>query len=405
MTKSVCVIGLGYIGMPTACLIANGGYNVTCVDTNLNIINNLKSGNIHINESGLDTLFHNAWINKRFTFATTVIHCDVYIICVPTPFNYENEMRKPDMSHVINAVNSIKPVLRSGDLIILESTSPVGTTKYIYDMLKMDSVENFELNISYCPERVIPGNIVNELVNNDRIIGGYNNKSSELTYEFYKTFVKGNLHLTNSFTAEMCKLAENSFRDVNIAFANELSLICNNLNIDVNEVINFANFHPRVNILNPGIGVGGHCISVDPWFIVFSDPINSIMIKTARLINDNKTSWVIDKIITHINASKATINNVSIFGLSYKPDTDDLRESPAVKVYNRLKNYDFTLSAVEPNIVNSDKFNLISINQALLNSDLIIILVAHKEFKKIVETLSFEYHMNKIKILDFVNLL
>ena len=294
--NSISIIGLGYIGLPTAALLASKGFKIKGIDINKNVVKNINEGKVHIVEPGLEAYVRSAVAKGNLKAYTEVQASHIYIICVPTPFKKNSEFPMPNIDFVREAVESISPHVKKGDLVILESTSPPGTTEMVRDILQKNEVDTSTIFIAYCPERVLPGKIMNELVNNARVIGGINSQSAEVIAAFYKTFVNGEILKTDAKTAEMCKLIENSFRDVNIAFANELSLLCDKNEVDVWELIKLANHHPRVNILQPGTGVGGHCVAVDPWFIVSQDPENSRIIKTAREINDSKSQWVADKI-------------------------------------------------------------------------------------------------------------
>lgn len=379
---SVVMMGLGYIGLPTAALIASKGLTVTGVDVHQHVVNTINDGKIHIVEPELGGLVHYVVMQGYLKASTKPIVADVYLIAVPTPFK-ENHV--PDLSYVENAVKNIIPTLEKGALVILESTSPVGTTKKIQKIIFEERPDLIgEIFIAYCPERVLPGNVIYELEQNDRAIGGIDEASTEKAVNFYKHFVKGELHKTNSQTAEMCKLVENSSRDVQIAFANELSMICDKANINIWELIRLANKHPRVNILQPGTGVGGHCIAVDPWFIVSEFPEEAKMIRSAREINNYKTEWVIEKIKN--TALQFKIDNgrdaiIACMGLAFKPNIDDLRESPALHVAQQLKTNDFNILFVEPNLKTHDKFTLTSLEEAKKKSDIMVFLVAHKEFK------------------------
>ena len=393
----VSVIGLGYIGLPTAAVIASRDIKVFGYDVNANVVNKINSGHCHIIEPGLDELV-NAKVGNNYLKADTNINIsDVYIIAVPTPFIKETaEIPKPDLSYIENATRKLAGVLKKGDLIILESTSPVGTTKKMESWLMEDRAdlkfpsnnEKSDVNIAYCPERVLPGKVINELQNNDRVIGGLSHNCSERAAAFYKKITKGNCYVTDSKTAEMTKLTENASRDVQIAFANELSIICEDMNIDVWELIELTNKHPRVNILNPGPGVGGHCIAVDPWFIVHNSPTKSKIIKKAREINDLKPKWVIEKVLKLAlelkeNKHKEHIT-VSCYGLTFKPNIDDIRESPALSIVKELNNLDsFEVIAVEPNIKNIDDedIRLVTLNKAITKGDIHLILVNHDDFK------------------------
>lgn len=381
--RKICIIGLGYIGLPTAALLANKGYKVEGVDIKESIIKTINNGDIHIVEPDLDKYVKKAVDDNNLHASLTPQNADIFIIAVPTPFH---EGYIPNIDYIIAATKMIAPFIKENNIVILESTSPVGTTKKMEQTLKAEGVNTSKIYISHCPERVLPGNIMKELVENDRIVGGVNHKSTIETIKFYKEFVEGEIFATDANTAEMAKLTENSFRDVNIAFANELSILCDKQNIDSLELIKLANKHPRVNILSPGPGVGGHCIAVDPWFIINRDPRNAKIIKAAREINIYKSEWVIEKIISaaldfeKINGKKPIIG---CFGLAFKPDIDDLRESPSVNITKALIDKKFEVLAVEPNIENSKDFKLVSTQEAINKSDIFVMLVAHKEFKNL----------------------
>lgn len=376
--KKISVIGLGYIGLPTAALLASKGYIVNGMDVNKKAVEAINRGEIHIVEPDLDAYVRSAVASKKLKAYREVQPGDVYIICVPTPFHDNAETPTPNVDYIIAAADSIAPHIKDQDIIILESTSPVGTTDMIREVLNERGVKTSELYIAYCPERVLPGKIMTELVDNARVIGGIDSKSTEVVASFYETFVNGEILRTEAKTAEMCKLTENSFRDVNIAFANELSVICDRNGVNVWDLIQLANHHPRVNILQPGTGVGGHCIAVDPWFIVSENPKNSRLIKTARLVNDDKPEWVINKIKE--TADQINTKKIACLGLAFKPDIDDLRESPAVKVVESLMEQGYDVSCVEPNINDHTKYNLIDIKKAIAEFDIIALLVKHKEF-------------------------
>lgn len=392
---TVVMMGLGYIGLPTAALIASKGLNVTGVDISQRVVNTINEGKIHIVEPDLDGLVHHVVKQGYLQASTKPVMADVYLIAVPTPFKGNH---KPDLSYVESAVKNIIPTLQKGALVILESTSPVGTTQKIQEIIFAERPDlKGEIFIAYCPERVLPGNVIYELEQNDRAIGGIDEASAEKAVWFYKYFVKGELHKTNSQTAEMCKLVENSSRDVQIAFANELSMICDKANINVWELIRLANKHPRVNILQPGTGVGGHCIAVDPWFIVSEFPNEAKIIRAAREINNYKTEWVIEKVKNA--ALKFKIDNgrdavIACMGLAFKPNIDDLRESPALHVAEQLETDGFRVLFVEPNLESHDKFKLTSLTEAKSTCDIMVFLVAHKEFKDLngkipIKTLDF----------------
>ena len=382
--KNVCIIGLGYIGLPTAALLANTGYKVHGVDVNQHAVDVINQGKIHIVEPDLDTFVHSAVASGNLRAATQPAEADVFMICVPTPFVHDdNPIPQPDLSYVEAGAKAIVPYVRPGNIVILESTSPVGTTELVRDTLQQNGVDVSNIHFSYCPERVLPGRIMIELIENDRVVGGLTEEATEQTAAFYKTFVKGEVLKTNSRTAEMCKLVENSSRDVGIAFANELSILCDGLGIDVNELIRFANRHPRVNILQPGCGVGGHCIAVDPWFIVAKDPQNSKLIRSAREVNNYKNQWVIEKVKNA--ALKFQIDNgrparIACMGLAFKPDIDDLRESPALAVAEALHGEKFDMVAVEPNIATYKGLKLAAVEDAVKGSDILVFLVKHRQF-------------------------
>lgn len=405
--EAISVIGLGYIGLPTAAAFAQHGVNVIGVDVNQRAVDTINQGKIHIVEPDLDIAVHEC-VTKGTLKATMVPEpADAFLIAVPTPFKGSNY--EPDLSYIEAASKAIAPVLKKGDLVILESTSPVGATEQMSEWLAearpdlsfpQQAGENSDIRIAHCPERVLPGQVMRELIENDRIIGGLTPKCSEQAASLYKIFVKGNCIVTNARTAEMCKLTENAFRDVNIAFANELSIICDELDINVWELIALANRHPRVNILQPGCGVGGHCIAVDPWFIVNKTPDLAKLIHMARLVNDGKPEWVINKVNNAViealqkNPNK-TLSDIKIacLGLAFKPDIDDLRESPALKITEQLAaKYPNQILAIEPNVEVLPKKlltkNIIQADfkTALTDSDVLVILVDHKEFRKIHKT-------------------
>ncbi|MDA0327295.1 MAG: UDP-N-acetyl-D-mannosamine dehydrogenase [Bacteroidetes bacterium] len=393
----VVMIGLGYIGLPTAALISSQHTFVHGVDINQNVVDTINKGQIHIVEPDLENVVSNAVQNGYLFASCSPVEASTYIIVVPTPFKGDNE---PDISFVEAATKSIIPLLKEGDLYIIESTSPVGTTEKMKDYIYAERPElRDQIYMAYCPERVLPGNVMYELVNNDRVIGGINDKSTKKAVAFYGQYVKGKLHETNARTAEMCKLVENSSRDVQIAFANELSLICDKADIDVWELIELANKHPRVNILSPGCGVGGHCIAVDPYFIVSDYPKESKIIGTAREINNYKSFWCAEKIQNaklEFQIKHGRKPSVALMGLAFKPNIDDLRESPAKyiaqKVLQNANNE--THYIVEPNINEHAVFKLTDYQEATQKADIIAFLVAHDEFK------TLELNSNKV-ILDF----
>lgn len=397
MNPKVVTIGLGYIGLPTSTLIANNNIPVHGVDINKRIVDIINAGHIHIVEPGLDGALSNAVKTGMLRADVKPVMADTYLIVVPTPFKGNHE---PDISYVEAATNEIIPLLKEGDLYIIESTSPVGTTEKMMNLIYGKRPElDGKMYLAYCPERVLPGNVMYELVHNDRVIGGINQESTDKAVLFYEQFVKGSLHKTNARTAEMCKLTENSSRDVQIAFANELSLICDKANIDVWELISLANKHPRVNILQPGCGVGGHCIAVDPYFIVSDYPLESKIIATAREVNNYKSFWCAEKVRNskleyEIKFGKKP--SVAIMGLAFKPNIDDLRESPAKYIAQKIMqdSNDEEYYIVEPNIKSHPLFKLTGYKEAVKKADIIVLLVAHDEFKDL------EINPGKI-VLDF----
>ena len=399
--QKVVMIGLGYIGLPTAALIANNNIHVHGVDINPQVVETINAGKIHIVEPSLDQAVATAVAKGFLKAATTPVVANTYLIVVPTPFKAKNE---PDISFVEAATKAIIPLLKENDLYIIESTSPIGTTEKMMRYIYAERPElQDKLHIAYCPERVLPGNVMHELVHNDRVIGGLNEAATQKAIDFYKQFVKGELHPTNARTAEMCKLTENSSRDVQIAFANELSLICDKADINVWELIRLANKHPRVNILQPGCGVGGHCIAVDPYFIVADYPMESQIIAKAREINNYKSFWCAEKVKTaklEFQIKHGRKASVAIMGLAFKPNIDDLRESPAKYIAQRIlqDSHDDTCFIVEPNIQEHKVFKLTPTNVAVEKADIIVFLVAHNEFKKL--------NINNSKIvLDFCGVL
>ncbi|MDG1713049.1 MAG: UDP-N-acetyl-D-mannosamine dehydrogenase [Woeseiaceae bacterium] len=379
----VVIIGLGYIGLPTAALIASKKASVHGVDINPEVVDTINRGEIHIVEPELDTAIASAVHDGYLKAALKAVAADTYLVVVPTPFKANNE---PDISFVKAATKGIIPLLKKGDLFIIESTSPVGTTEKMKSLIYSERPDLKEsIFIAYCPERVLPGNVMYELVENDRIIGGVDDASTNKAADFYGKYVKGDLHKTNASTAEMCKLAENSSRDVQIAFANELSLICHKADIDVWELIELANKHPRVNILQPGCGVGGHCIAVDPYFIISNFPKESKIISTAREINNYKSLWCVEKIQNEklkfeLKYGRKPI--IALMGLAFKPNIDDLRESPAKHIAEKVLQDDKSGNyfVVEPNIKDHNVFKLTDYKKAIEQADIISYLVAHQEF-------------------------
>ncbi|WKK86009.2 UDP-N-acetyl-D-mannosamine dehydrogenase [Marivirga arenosa] len=392
------MVGLGYIGLPTAALMASRGIKVHGVDINQKAVDTINRGEIHIVEPDLDGLVRHVVKEGYLVADTQATAADVFLIAVPTPFKGDHV---PDISYVETATRNLCPFLEEGNLVILESTSPVGTTERVKEIIDEERPElKGKVFIAYCPERVLPGNVIHELEHNDRSIGGMDEKSTEQAINFYRNFVKGELVATNARTAEMCKLVENSSRDVSIAFANELSMICDKAGIDVWELISLANRHPRVNILQPGTGVGGHCIAVDPWFIVSEFPEEAKIIRSAREINNYKTNWVIEKVknsslkfeLKHERKPK-----IACMGLAFKPDIDDLRESPALNVTKALISEGLDIMPIEPNIESHPDFDVYSIQEAREKADILVFLVSHREFRKL-----FDKGIDK-EYLSFVN--
>jgi UDP-N-acetyl-D-mannosaminuronic acid dehydrogenase len=388
--QRVSVIGLGYIGLPTAAVLASRKINVLGVDISQRVVDTINNGDVHIVEPDLDIVVNAAVTQGYLRASLTPEPADAFLIAVPTPFKHDHE---PDLAYVESATRSIAKVLKQGDLVILESTSPVGTTERVAQWLAeerpdlkspLTNDDAADFRVAHCPERVLPGHVLTELIQNDRVIGGLTPACSIAASRLYRTFVDAELLITNARTAEMCKLVENSFRDVNIAFANELSVICAKSDINVWELINVANHHPRVNILQPGTGVGGHCIAVDPWFIVSQAKEDAQLIRTARTVNDFKPVFVADKICEA--AAAAGTKQVTCLGLAFKPDIDDLRESPAIEVVRILAQRDMRLTLVEPNISEVpeefSEYELQALDHALQAKDQVVaILVAHKEFR------------------------
>jgi len=393
----ITIVGLGYIGLPTAAILASKGNNVVGLDIDQKVVETVNSGSVHIVEPGLESITREVVENGCLRATTTAENSDVFIIAVPTPFKGNF---KPDISYIYSSIESISPVIKKGDIIILESTSPVGTTEKILERLKLNRPDlyfpeygsessDYDVSIAYCPERILPGKALEELEKNSRVVGGISTACAENAINVYKSFVKGDCILTNSRTAELCKLVENSYRDVNIAFANELSIISNKLDINVWDLIELANHHPRVDILQPGPGVGGHCISVDPWFIVDSVPNEAKLIRTARQVNDSKPDYVLKQVDDAINKLGKSMSNVSItcLGLSFKADIDDLRESPALDIAISLGEYQVkNLFIVEPNISSLPEklkatSTLVDFKTGVEKADIVVVLVDHKEFK------------------------
>jgi len=385
MKKKISVIGLGYIGLPTAALLSqNKSFIVHGSDISRSRLDQLKQLKSSLFEKNLNTLINECISKKRLILERKITKSDFFIICVPTPFYLKNKKNKADLSSVNNAVSNILKVLKKGNTIILESTVPVGTSKKIYEKILKYGFKKNDINFAYCPERVLPGNILNELINNDRVVGGINDKSKFLVSNFYKKFVKSNVYACDAATAEMSKLAENSYRDVNLAFANELSIICDSQKISASELIMLANKHPRVNILKPGCGVGGHCIPVDPYFLIEKNPKISNLISVSRKVNNSKTKWVEKKIIHYIKDFELKNHKTPIIaylGLGYKANSGDLRESPALKIAKKLNNK-YKVLFVDPYVEHIKKFKFVDLDYALKKAKIFFILVNHNHFKK-----------------------
>lgn len=397
---NVCCVGLGYIGLPTAALIASAGVKVTGVDTDLAVVEKINKGEVHIAEPGLKAMVEKSVANSWLEASVEIPKADVFVIAVPTPFLSD---KSPDMSSVFDVARAIAPQLEKNNLLILESTSPVGTLEIFADIImaerhKLDldyleiRSESPDIFLAYCPERVLPGNIFEELVNNDRVIGGLCRESAARAAEFYNSFIEGQCFQTDSKSAELTKLVENSYRDVNIAFANELSLIADKLNVDIWDLINLANKHPRVNILEPGPGVGGHCIAVDPWFIVNSAPQEARLIREARQVNDAKPDFIVRKVMEKANLNQSSVESLVLgcFGLSFKANVGDTRESPALKIIEALAEYGFKGVLVSdpffkslPRRIAKDPIVLKDPQETLEQSDIVVLLVDHEDFKNL----------------------
>jgi UDP-N-acetyl-D-mannosaminuronic acid dehydrogenase len=378
--KRVCVVGLGYVGLPMAAILASRGYVVHGVDVNPKAVETINTGRAHIVEPDLDILLRATVQTGNLKAHLQPGDADVFVICVPTPCTGDHQ---PDLRFVYQATESVCPFLKPGNLVILESTSPPGTTEEMAAIIKrLTRLAPPDVHIAHAPERILPGKVLREVVENDRIVGGVDEGSTVACAAFYRTFVSGELLLTNARTAETAKLVENAYRDVNIAFANELSLVADELGLDVWELIALANKHPRVNILSPGAGVGGHCIAVDPWFLIAQAPSVTRLMKTARDVNDRKPHWIVDRVIRR--AARLKEAKIACLGLAYKPDIDDLRESPAVEIAHGLMTANIgDIRIVEPNLREHPRFKLQPLEQALGDADIVVILVPHREFKRI----------------------
>ena len=388
MAYTCCILGLGYIGLPTAAVLARAGHRVIGVDVNAQVVATVNQGQIHIVEPDLDQVVATAVASGSLSAQSAPSPADVFVIAVPTPFRSGTVgIPQPNIDYVLAAARAIAPVLRPGNLILLESTSPVGTTEQVAQLIREISGLNSEqLHIAYCPERVLPGRILQELISNDRVIGGLTSAAAEAGKAFYASFCQGALLATTARTAELVKLAENSYRDVNIAFANELSLVCDRLGINVRELIHLANHHPRVNVLQPGCGVGGHCIAVDPWFIAAEAPDCTPLIQAARRVNDGKSGWVIEQVQARAAALEGQLGRparVGCLGLAFKPDVDDLRESPALHITTELLAAGLAVLACEPNLDHHPTIKLHPLEHVLAEADLLVFLVAHTPFRNL----------------------
>lgn len=381
MTKQICVVGLGYIGLPTAIMFANHGVRVHGVDVNERAVKMIANKQLHIEENGLQERLNRAIDEELFTVSTEPIEADTYILAVPSPID---ENRKANFDYIRSAAESIVPYLKEGALVILESTVPPKTVEHVLlpVLEKANLTIGEQLFVSHSPERVIPGKIFEELVANDRIVGGINQQSAQMTKELYEVFVKGQIHLTDATTAELVKVMENTYRDINIAFANELAKIGEALDVDIWEAIKFANFHPRVNIHTPGPGVGGHCIAVDPWFLVELVPEQSQLIHLARQTNDSMPKYVAEKISSLLKGKEKT--NVAVLGLSFKGDVDDLRESPALKVIDELEALRFHVTSFDPHITEQKHATQkMTLEEAVEGAHLVVIVTDHTQFKSL----------------------
>lgn len=386
LPPTCCILGLGYIGLPTAAVLAGAGHRVIGVDVNAEVVATVNQGQIHIVEPDLDQAVATAVASGALTAQLAPQSAEVFVIAVPTPFRSGADgIPLPNIDYVLAAARAIAPVLRPGNLVLLESTSPVGTTEQVAALLAQESgLAPQQIHVAYCPERVLPGRILQELISNDRVIGGLTPAAAEAGKAFYASFCQGALLTTSAATAELVKLTENSFRDVNIAFANELSLVCDRLAINVRELIRLANHHPRVNVLQPGCGVGGHCIAVDPWFIAAAAPDCTPLIQAARRVNDGKSRWVIEQVKARASALADQLGRparIGCLGLAFKPDVDDLRESPALHITTELLVAGLEVLACEPNLVDHPTIRLQPLEHVLTQADLLVFLVAHRSFR------------------------
>ena len=386
--STCCVLGLGYIGLPTAAVLASAGHCVIGVDVNAEVVETVNQGQIHIVEPDLDKAVANEVASGALSAQLKPASADVFLITVPTPFRSGTDgIPQPNIDYVLASAHEIAQIIQPGNLVLLESTSPVGTTEKVANVIaEISGFNTNQFHIAYCPERVLPGRILKELVSNDRVIGGLTPLAAEEGKSFYATFCKGELLTTTAPTAELVKLTENSFRDVNIAFANEISLVCHQLRINVRELIRLANHHPRVNVLQPGCGVGGHCIAVDPWFIAAEAPDCTPLIQTARHVNDSKSSWVIEQVQARASFLEDQLgrpSRIGCLGLAFKPDVDDLRESPALRITTELLVAGLEVLVCEPNIHDHPTIKLHTLQRVLADADLLVFLVAHSPFRNL----------------------
>lgn len=382
--KNVCIIGLGYIGLPTAVVAAKAGLYVTGFDINKVLIQEIKNKSLNISEPGLLSDLEEVLKSGNLVLSSEPIVADIYVVCVPTPVDFVGNLGKPNLTFVDSAVQSFIPLLQNDALVIIESTCPVGTTSQISEKIRTQRPDLLNINIAYCPERILPGNALFEITHNNRIVGGINYDSAKMAKDFYKCFVDAEIKISDAKTAEMCKLVENSFRDVNIAFANEISMVAAELRINVNELIDLANMHPRVSILKPGVGVGGHCLPIDPWFLINQTKAPTDILRIARKVNKRKTTWTANQIIAIIERYERENNRsprVALLGATYKPDTEDYRESPALDVFLMVEEQKDLICLVDPYLEDlNEKIELISLETALDECDIFIMLVPHEKF-------------------------
>ena len=381
--SDVCVIGLGYIGLPTAVVAAKSGLKVVGFDINSDLIEAINNQSFELTEPGLLDDLKTQMGSGNLVVSDKVTAASVFVVCVPTPVDFEQNVGKPNLNYVYSAIQTIISVLHEEALIIIESTCPVGTTNKIYDLIRDKRADLENINVAYCPERILPGNALFEIVQNSRIIGGVDSKSSLKAKSFYENFVNGSIEISNANTAEMCKIVENSFRDVNIAFANEISMVASEFGVNIGELISLANMHPRVSILSPSVGVGGHCLPIDPWFLIDQSSTPTDMMRAARVVNRRKTDWTaaeVETLIDSFETEEGRSPHVAMLGVTYKPDTEDFRESPALEICLALMDRGRLISVVDPYVKNFKKFEVLSLQTALQNCDIFVMLVPHKQF-------------------------